>query len=397
MNDAPGPSPENAHSATRRYSLMRGGLVYAFLLRTLGRRARKPHVWLAAILGTTSLLPMMVATLLNGTLYGSVVDVPLLADFSTLARFVLVVPMLVLAAPDCDRLMRGALSQVPRCGLVPLKNQAAFDRLLGRVWSLRDARWPEALLLVIAIAPALFMQPTFDAISGIDSWRSVGDAPGRFAAAWLDLVGLPLFRFVVLLWAWRFVLWTYLLWRMSWLHLRLDAGHPDGSGGILFLGESQFRFVVLAFAGGILVSANCMNHVVHLGETIEQQKAVMIGYVVLATGFLVSPLLLLARRLFRVKLKALLAYSGLGHLSASEFGRRWLRSTPSKSLLDSGDPSAMADYGSVYENVRRMSIFPMTRATLFWFVLVTASPFLPLLLVAMPLEELLNRLVTIVA
>ena len=67
------------------------------------------------------------------------------------------VPLLVIAAPGCDRLMRRTLSHVPRCGLIPHEKRAAFDRLLDRVWSLRDPRWPEALLLVLAQWGALFM------------------------------------------------------------------------------------------------------------------------------------------------------------------------------------------------------------------------------------------------
>lgn len=376
---------------------MRGGLVYALIGRALGKRAKKLHIWLAMIMSAVSLLPIVMATFLNDTLFSSTLDVTLSTDFSTLARFLLVVPLLVMAAPGCDQLMRRTISHIPHCGLLPREKQAAFDRLVSQVWSLRDPKWPETLLLFLAFTPVLFMETTFDAMPGLESWTGARDAPGRFAAGWLELVALPLFRFVILLWLWRFAMWTYLLWRLSWLHLRLDASHPDDSAGILFLGESQFRFVVLALAGSILVSANCMNHVVHLGETIDQQTHILISYLLLAVSFLVSPLLLLARRLFRVKQKALLAYSELGHLSAKDFGRRWLQSTPSRSLLDSGDSSAIADYGAVYGTVRGMAIFPMTRATLAWFVLVTASPFLPLLLVAMPLEDLMNRLVSVVA
>lgn len=399
MNDSSGAAQgrDQAARAVRTYSLMRGGLVYALLSRVFGKRPQQLHIWLAVILGAVGLLPIAAATFVNGTLHGNAVDVPLLNDFSTLARFLLVVPLLVWAAPGCDRLLGRTLSHVPRCGLVPRERQGAFDRLLRRAWSLRDASWPEALLLLLAFAPVLLMQTTFDAMPGINSWRSVGDGPGRFAAGWLDLVGLPLFRFLLLLWLWRFAMWTGLLWRLSRHHLRFDAGHPDGAGGVLFLGESQFRFVALALAGAILVSASCMNHVVHLGEPIEQQKHILIGYVLFSVGCMTSPLLLLARRLFRVKQKALLAYSELGHLSARDFGQRWLQSAPPKSLLDSDDSSAMADYGAVYATVRGMSIFPMTRATFAWFLLVTASPFLPLFMVAMPMEDLLNRLISVIA
>lgn len=399
MSDVSGPCPEQGRTARagHTYSLMRGGLVHALVSRIFGDRTQRLHVRLAVILVLASMLPIVAATLINGTFYGNAVDAPLLSDFSTLARFLIVVPLLVLAAPESDRLIRRTLAHVPRCGLLPRQKRAAYDRLLSHIRSLRDSRWPEALLLAIAITPALFMQPTFDAMPDIVSWRNTEDAPGYFAKNWLDLIGLPVFRFVVLLWLWRFSMWTYLLYRLSRLHLRLDAGHPDGSGGALFIGESQFRFIVLALAGAILVSASSMNHVVHLGESIEQQKHVLIGYVLLAVASLISPLFLLARRLFRVKQRALLAYSELGHLSATDFARRWLQSAPPKSLLDTGDSSAVADYAAVYATVRGMSIFPMTRATLVWFILVTASPFLPLFIVAMPLDDLLNRLLSVVA
>lgn len=399
MNDAPqDPQPPTLQThAVRSYSLMQGGLVYALVVRIFGKRPRRLHVWIAVALSVISLMPIVVATLANGTFYSNSLEVPLLTDFASLARFVLVVPLLVLAAPGCDRLMRRTISHVPRCGLVPRRKQAVFNRLLNRVWSLRDAKWPETLLLFLAFAPILFMETRFDAMPGIDSWSNTTDASGRFAAHWMDLVSLPLFRFVVLLWLWRFVIWVYLLWRLSWLQLSLDASHPDGSGGILFLGESQFRFVVIALAGSILVSANSINHVVHLGETIEQQKLIVFTYVLLAVVCLVSPSLLLGQRLFRVKQRALLTYSELGHLSVTDFGRRWLQVTSQKSLLDSGDSSAVAAYGAIYATVRGMSIFPMTNTTLIWFILLTTFPFIPLFLVAMPLDDLLNRLVSVLA
>ncbi|WP_454832418.1 hypothetical protein [Pseudoxanthomonas wuyuanensis] len=380
-----------------RYSLMRGGLIYQVLDRLLRRKPRSLHLWLAVLLALLCLLPIALAAVVNGTLYGSSVDVPLLFDFSMLGRFLLVVPLLVIAAPQCDRLMRWTIAHIPKCGLVPVGKQPAYDRLLSHIRSLRDPVWPESLLLLLAFTPLLYMETTFDAMPGIDSWRSGGDTMSRFAAAWLDWVALPLFRFMSLLWLWRFALWTYLLWRLSQLHLRLDASHPDGSGGILFLGESQFRFVVLALAGGILVSGNCMNHVMHLGESIDQQKHLVIAYVLLSVGCLLAPLLLLGRRLFGVKQKALLAFSELGHSAASDFRSRWLAQHRQKSLLDSGDPSSLADYGSVYATVRSMSIFPMTRATILWFFLLSALPFLPLFIIAMPLEELLDRLVSVIA
>lgn len=394
------PPPNRASTArpAHRYSLMRGGLVYWVLERLLrGKQPKNLHLWLALLLVVICMLPLVIATAIEGTLYGGPVDIPLLLDFSTLGRFVIAVPILVIAAPQCDRLLRRTIAHIPRCGLVAPEKQAAYDRLLGRIRSLRDPKGPETLLLFVAFAPLLYMETTFDNIPGLETWRSGPGPLSVFAGSWLDFLGLPVFRFVALLWFWRFAMWTYFLWRLSRLNLRFDAGHPDGSAGTLFLGESQFRFSVLAFAGGILVSGSCINHVMYLGETIDHQKHIIIGYILLSVGVLLMPLLLLGRRLFSVKQKALLAYSELGHFAANDFGSRWLTERSSKALLDSGDSSSLADYGTVYATVRGMSIFPMTRATVLWFFLVTALPFLPLFLIAMPLEELMDRLVSVIA
>ena len=64
MNNASGASQGHgrAAGAVRAYSLMRGGLVYALIGRSFGDRSRRLHVWLAVVLASIALLPIVAAT-----------------------------------------------------------------------------------------------------------------------------------------------------------------------------------------------------------------------------------------------------------------------------------------------------------------------------------------------
>lgn len=380
------------------YSLMRGGLVHRVFLKFSGAPARNLPAWILMALLVVCVLPISVAALSSGTLCGKSSVVPLCRDYSTIARFLIAVPLLVMAATYCDNLMRQTLWNLPRSGLIAQGQFNEYGRILAGIRRLRDSVIPELMLVAVAFAPALTAHPAMDPLQGVESWRLDASGAATRAGRWYALVAVPMFRFVLLVWLWRFVLWCLLLWRLSRLDLLLDAAHPDGSGGLLLLGEAQARFVVITVAGSILVAGNCMNNIEHLGQSLYQQKYLLLGYLVCSVLFLVAPLLLVGRRLFSVKRKALLAHSALAHATVRQFRERWIgRSRPEGSLLDAAAPSALADYGAIYQTVRHMSVFPITRNTLLWLVFAAALPLSSPVIMAMPLEELEKTLLSIIA
>ena len=61
-------------------------------------------------------------------------------------------------------------------------------------------------------------------------------------------------------------------------------------------------------------------------------------------------------------------------------------------LLDSADPSVIADYAATYENVRSMRPVPATLRNLVTVAGILVLPFLPLTLTAFSLHDMLERL-----
>ncbi|MET1162552.1 MAG: hypothetical protein ABWY48_08405, partial [Pseudoxanthomonas sp.] len=224
------------------FSLMRGGLVYR-LLTAMG--ALHPGMntapFVAGLMFVVSFVPLLVLSAADGSLLSHGRSIPLLGDYAALSRFLIVVPLLILAAPYSDALLRGAIRQVAHSGLVRPSRQDALDSALARVRKLRDSNIPELLCFVLALLPLLRPQSSLSFLGGAPDWRTAPDGLLTDAGRWFELVSVPIFRFVAFIWAWRFLLWTYLLWRLARLRLDLHPAHPDGAGGIGFLGVAQQR------------------------------------------------------------------------------------------------------------------------------------------------------------
>ncbi|WP_313341012.1 hypothetical protein [Stenotrophomonas sp.] len=378
------------------YSLMQGGLVHR-LLHASGalHRTRRLSWWLAAVLVVVSLLPMLVLAHAGGMLWPRPPAMALLGDYATLARLLLALPLLILAAPRADALLRSALRQLAQASLVHPRRQPRLQALLHRVRRCRDSRWPELVCIALAFAPLCVEGGAVSLLPGVTDWRLQGGTLTP-AGQWYAWVGMPLFRLVGLLWLWRFALWTMLLLRLPSVGLALHAEHPDRSGGLAFLGLAQERFSILAAAGGLILAGASLNHTTYLGLSLYDQRHLLAGYVVGVTLLLVAPLLLLTPALIRTRRHALYRFDALGNRAASVFDARWRAASDltagAESLLDHNDASAYADFSGVYQGVVAMSVVPLTRWNLLWIALPAALPLLPLVLLAMSVDELVAKL-----
>lgn len=378
------------------YSLMRGGLVHRLLYATgVPRRARRLSLWIALVLLTVALLPLVLMCARSGWLWPHALGMSLLGDYATLARLLLALPLLVLAAPRADALLHNAFRQLSQPTLVPGRRLPRLDALMGQVRRGRDSWLPEACCVLIAWLPALLGNMPVSLLPGVADWRMEGTALSA-AGHWDEWVSLPLYRLLMLLWGWRFLLWASLLWRLPRVGLTLRPQHPDGAGGLGFLGLAQERFAVLSLVGGLLVAGACLNQITYLGATLYSLRHLLGGYVVGATLLMVAPLVLLAPPMLRAKRHALFRFDALGTRMAATFDARWhpLRAPahPADSLLDHGDTSAQADFNAVYQGVAAMSIMPVNRWNLLWIALHAALPLCPLILLAMSVDQLIAKL-----
>jgi len=381
------------------FSLMRGGLVYR-LLRAMGLigRNRRTTPLVALLLTAIAVAPLIVLTALDWTLLPRFTQVrmPLLGDYTLIARFLIAMPLLVLAAPVCDDFARQALIQFSHSRLVHPAQREPFDAVILRMKQLRDSDVPEIICLLLAVAPAFFDALPVGLLRGVSDWAHIAGEPTP-AGYWLGFVSTSIFRFVSLVWLWRFLLWSWLLWRFSRLRLDVRAAHPDGAGGLGFLGVIQQRFGILAVAGGVMLAGYCMNHMIYLDYSITAFKHLLVGYVITAVVVILAPLLVMGPLLAKAKRNGILLYSLLGHEATHTFERRWFsqRADDAPSLLDTGDASAICDFTSVYATARGMAIVPVSRWNLAWVAVCATVPLAPLAFVALSFDEILQSLASI--
>lgn len=379
------------------FSLMRGGAVHRFLSWSGALRPRLNLSRVIAVLVVCIVfLPLAVATALDGTLYGTHVRITLLGDYALTFRMLGALPMLILSAPLADHLLRAAIRQFSRSGFVRADEQGKFQHILDAAKRMRDSWVPEVLILVLAILPVK-KSPHMPELAHLSSWAGPEGGAASWAALWFGHVSAPLFRFVAMLWLWRFLLWIWMLWKFSRLQLNLPAPHPDGAGGLAFLGNAQMRFSTLAIAGSLIVCGSCINHLLYTGATFSSLHLLLGGYVVIASLLLLAPLLLMTPSLMQAKRHALGKYGILGHRAIGHFEQRWKRGEPAdrSSLIDSANPSALADFAAVYATVSGMFVVPMTRRNLVGMLVAAALPLVPLVFFVMSLDELASKLVSI--
>ena len=72
-----------------------------------------------------------------------------------------------------------------------------------------------------------------------------------------------------------------------------------------------------------------------------------------------------------------------------------LRSQPDSALLDCPSPQTMADFSAVHGNIRAANILPINRWDLARMVAAAALPFAPLLFIAMSVDELMRRMLSV--
>lgn len=383
-------------------SLMRGGPTHSLLmqLRLIGPGTRSA-TWLCVALLVLTFVPLAMHCALDGSLWRGQQHLALLSDYAVLTRLLIALPMLVLLAPRSDQMLRAAARQFIHASLVAPARQQALASSLKRVRQLRDATWPELVCLLLALVPLTLPGASLgDRLPGVVQWSVHADGQLSPAGEWLHYVSLPLFRFVMLVWLWRLLLWAYLLWTLTRVRLDLHPAHPDGAAGLGFLGLAQERFAVISLANGAVLCGVFANHMVYLGASLFSLRYLITGYVVGATALVLAPLLLLTPTLLRLKWHALLKYDALGNRAARSFDRRWRRGQAAgdgRDLLDAPDSSALADFTAVYATIKQIPPLPITRWGVVRIVAAALAPLAPLLLLAFSVDELAASLFGLLA
>jgi len=384
--------------ATAAGSGLFGGHAWASkLLARLGRVVdpRESSRWATIVLAALVLVPPFVLAALSGAAWGRAVDIPFLHDVDALARLLIVVPLLVLTSRSIGAVLGAAIRYLEETSLVPDSENATYEDarrdLEGRVRS--RPMMGVILILAILVSWIVFRESLeVGLVTDRSNWiMARRDAGLTIAGWWYVLISRPVVSFLMLLWAWRYLCWCLFLLRLASIDLRILPAHPDQTGGLLPVARAHIEFVLVGFAVNTALSGTIANEILYGSMTTAEARSLIASFTILSVLMLAVPLTVFVPGLLRAKRGGIIEYGHLGHDLTREFDARW-RNRGNR-LLDSTDPSAMADFGSDYDVVRQLRSFPLGLHQLMAITLLLALPFAPLGLTQISLTDLLEKLI----
>jgi len=342
-------------------------------------------------------LPLLVLSALEGRALGGGLAIPFLKDADVHVRFLVALPLLVVAELVVHRRLRFVVAQFRERELVPASAAERFDAALTAAFRLRNSAIAElALLAFVYVVGVSLIWRQYTAISAA-TWYADPAATGielTLCGVWYGYVSLPLFQFLLMRWYFRIFVWARFLWHVSRIELALVPTHPDRVGGLGFLSNTAYAFVPLAAAHGAMLAAMIADRIFFLGAGLldfKVEASVMVAYLLV---LVFGPMLVFTPRLAEAKRRGLREYGTLAAGYVRDFDAKWLRGgAPAREpLIGSADLQSLADLGNSFEVVRSMRAAPISKEAVARVAAAALAPIAPLGLTMMSLEDLLKQL-----
>ena len=368
---------------------------YARLQAALGRRrlwsSRAPYR--AAAQAAIAWVPLLVLAAVQGLAWNDRPQESLLLDPSVYARYLVTLPVLVLAEPLCLLPLAMIARYFSEAGLISEADRPRYESLVASARSLLDHRGAEVVLVLLAYFAALASAGSQYPASE-SSWVAPiigGERHVSLAGWWRLVVSQPLLLILWGAWLWRIAVWARFLWQVARLDLRLVPVHPDLAGGLGFVATSVQGFSPVAFALGASTAGGIAEGVLLEGHALEAYRWVPGILILLVLGLFVAPMLVFSTPLIRARVRGAFAYGELAEALGRRFEQRWLGRGPDldEDVLAAPDFSATTDLYSIAANVRNMRLVPFDLRGLIPLLVAALLPFVPLVFAVIPLKQLL--------
>jgi hypothetical protein len=197
------------------FSLVLGGPLFQLLRRAhLSDDALMMVRQRIVVIALIAWLPLLLMSAFQGQLYGSSVAVPFLLDIEAHVRFLVAMPLLILAELVVHRRMRPLLQQFIERNLIPAESLEKFEAAVASAFRLRNSVLAEVLLICIVYGIGiLFVWRHYVALD-TSTWYATPSPTGprlSLAGMWYGYVSLPIFQFLLCRWYFRLFIWTRFL------------------------------------------------------------------------------------------------------------------------------------------------------------------------------------------
>jgi hypothetical protein len=390
----PAAAAEDPLRRVDEFLIARGGPFYELqerlgLLREealhAGRRA-------AILVGLAWAVPLLLSAV-AGHAIGPFASRPFLLDLGAWARFFIAIGVFMLMERLVEQRLRAHLRHFVRAPLLAPGSQPAAADAVVRALRRRDLRLAEMVCVIAAYAITL---GGVSLALGADasSWLvTVGPEGARLTAAgwWCVLISSPLFWFLLLRWLWRHAVWGMLLRDLAQLELRLVATHPDGAGGLAFIGQYPNAFTAFVFALSCALGAAIAQTLLHSGLSAAAYGQLMGVWLVVVMILFAAPLAAFTKPLRQLKEATLLAAGYVATRRERAVERELLGSNMAATNDGEAAPAGeIPDPSKLYAAAKKLSTFLISRSAI---VPVAAAALLPLVAAGatqLPFRELLK-------
>jgi hypothetical protein len=300
-----------------------------------------------AILIAITWLPLAIAALINRHAFEG--TEPLLRHFGVHVRFLVAIPLFILAEPLAERVGRRVISYFLTSDLVAEPQRPSFVEIVQSCRRLLRSRL--ALLAVVAFAAVQSASAFHDLahMHEIHGWASSSDGDGLgWGAWWFLLVSRPIFV------------------------------------------QSIPTFFAPVIAGSSAVLASRWGHdVLYHQVPVESLRLPMALFVALALVLFLAPLLVFAPTLMVLKRKSLLAYGALVGRHGRLVERRWVRgeTIADEGLLEAPELGPVADTLTLYDAIGKLRLAPIGKQSIVTVAGAAFIPMLPVIAIQVPIKE----------
>ncbi|MDZ4736424.1 MAG: hypothetical protein SGJ07_08750 [Rhodospirillaceae bacterium] len=396
----PGSDDRGSSGDASGFSLFEGGPLFRLLRWAHALENGRLYLRWGIAIALFAWLPLLILSAIEGHAFGRSTVISFLLDLEAHVRFLVALPLLVVAEVVTHQRSRHLFQQFKLRNLIPDSEAHRYELAIASAVRLRNSPIAEGLIVVFVYAVGIQIIWRHYVMVGAETWYSTAPAGGSeltFAGIWYGYVSLPIFQFLLCRWYFRIFVWARYLWMVSRIRLTLIPTHPDRIGGLGFLSAMASAFMVLAVAHGALLAGWLSLRIVYLDAELAQFKFEIGATVAFMLCITLGPLLLFSAQLASAKRRGLREYGALASQYVKDFDAKWLqgKARPGELFIGSSDIQSLADLDNSYSIVRSMRIIPIIRDDILRIVIATLLPIAPLLLTIMPVGELLERLMSI--
>ena len=382
------------------FSLVLGGPLFQLFMRTRLTTDTLDLVKRRVIVFSLfTWLPLLMLSVLAGEAVGGAIKVPFIYDVDVHVRFLVALPLLLVAELIVHQRMRLIVRQFIERGIVPTRALPDFKALIDAAMRLRNSVMIEVSLIILVWTAMHYFWANQMALESATWYAAIVDGHREYSLAgyWYAFVSIPVFQFLLARWFFRIYIWARFLWQVSRLDLHLVPTHPDRAAGLGFLGGSAAAFMPLLLSQGFLLAGLIANHIFYEGKTLLDFKPEIVAAVVFFLLLVLGPLCVFAPLLAQVKRQGFLEYGALANRYVDEFDQKWLRGGAplDEPLVGSGDIQSLNDMAGSFEVIHTMRPFPFSKTVVLQTAIAGLMTVLPLALTMVSLEDLVKRLLGI--